>query len=134
MPTLVFSAIVLLLQDALDLIKEIGNQLLGCHKLVGPTLIGFVAVPMVEGGLAFDKLAATMPNAMGIVVSHQPAAIAGMEGQRIRNAVGFFSRSFDRLGLESGDITVIVDDLFTIKIQQICEGLISMWHAYVHIS
>src|SRR5437870_1494844 len=58
MPTLIFSAIVALLQNALDLVEKIGNQLFSRLERVRPTLVGFVAMPVIEGGLPFGILAA----------------------------------------------------------------------------
>src|SRR5712691_8136600 len=70
MPTLIFSAIVPFLQDALDLIKEIANQLLGRLEPIGPPLVGFVAVPVIEGGRPLDKPGAAMRHTVRVVVAH----------------------------------------------------------------
>jgi hypothetical protein len=72
-----------LLQDARDLIEEIGNQLLSTYEPVWLPFVGFVTVPMIERRLSPDKPAATVRNAVGIVVTHQPPPTRGMERQRI---------------------------------------------------
>src|SRR5260370_41675765 len=96
MPTLVFSVIVSLLQDAGDFIEEIGNQLLGAYETVMLPFVGFVTEPMIERRLPTDKPAATVTTPVGIVLTHQPPPILGMAGQRIRNTVRLRGRPGDR--------------------------------------
>lgn len=84
-----------------------------------------VSVPMVEGGNAFDKLAASVCNPVGIVIAHQPPTIWRMKGQGIGDAVGFLRRHGDLFDLEPRYVTAVVDDLLAIEVEQIGKGLIS---------
>src|SRR6185437_2739268 len=117
MPTLVFSAMLLLLQGARNFVEEIGNQLLGAHEPVRTPFVGFVTVPMVEGRLPPDKPAATVRNPVGIVVAHQPPTIRGVEGQRIGNTMRLLWRRRDPLDFEPRYESAVVDDLLAVEVE-----------------
>src|SRR5258708_4341420 len=129
MPILVFSAMVLLLQDARDLIEEIGNQRLGVHEPVGAALIGFVAVPMIEGHLPSDKPTSAMKNPVGVVIAHQPPTISGVEGQRLRDSMRLLWRRGNPPDLESRYASVVVNDLFPIEVEQVSKGFAAIRHS-----
>src|SRR5260370_16954534 len=112
MPTLVFSVIVSSLQEGRYFIEEIGNHLVGAYEPVWLPFVGFVTVPMIERRLPTDKPAATVRTPVGIVVTHQPPPIRGMEGQRIRNTVRLLSRPCHPLDRDPTDLSPSSNDLF----------------------
>jgi hypothetical protein len=91
-------------------------------------LLGLVAVPVIEGGLSFGIPAAAALHTMSIVVPHQSPAIRCMERQRIGDAMRFFGRCFDSPDPEASHIPAVVDNRFTIEIEQICERVVGIGH------
>jgi hypothetical protein len=72
---------------------------------------------MIERHLPPDKPAATVRNPVGIVVTHQPPPIRGMEGQRIRNTVRLLWRRGDPLDREPCYVSAVVNDLFAVEVE-----------------